>query len=59
MVVPLIMKIEKNFKSGKMLKSAQFCYFYRALRKASVLKIAAKASEAGDFLNTFLRFWGF
>ena len=42
-----------------MLKSAQYFYFYRALRKTSVLKTAAKAFEAGDFLNIFLRFWGF
>ena len=49
MVLPLIMKTEKNFKSEKILKYVQFCYFYRALRKTSVLKIAAKAFEAGDF----------
>ena len=42
-----------------MLKYAQFCYFYRALRKTSVLKLAAKAFEAGNFLNIFLGFWGF
>ena len=39
-----------------MLKYAQFCYFHRALRKTSILRIAAKAFEAGDFLNIFLRF---
>ena len=38
-----------------MLKYAQFCYFYRALRKTSILRIEAKVFEAGDFL----RFWGF
>ena len=59
MALPLIMKIQKNFKSEKMLKYAQFCYFYRALRKTSILRIAAKAFEAGDFLNIFLRVWGF
>ena len=42
-----------------MLKYAQFCYFYRALRKTNILRIAAKAFEAGDFLNIFLRFLGF
>ena len=42
-----------------MLKYAQLCYFYRALRKTSILRIAAEAFEAGDFLNHFLRFWGF
>ena len=42
-----------------MLKFAQFCYFYRAITKTSILRIAAKAFEAGDFLNIFLRFSGF
>ena len=41
-----------------MLKCAQLFYFYRALRKTSVLKSAAKAFEAGDFLNIFSRFGG-
>ena len=27
--------------------------------KSAFLKIAAQAFEAGDFLNIFLRFWGF
>ena len=47
MVLPLIMNTEKNFKQEKILKFNQF------------LKIAAQAFETVDFLNIFLRFWGF
>ena len=50
MVLPLIMKTEKNFKQEKKLKFTQLCNFQRALEKIS---------EAGDFLSNFLRFWGF
>ena len=43
-----------------MVKFAQFCNFYRALRKKiSVLKSAAQAFEAGYYLNILLRFWAF
>ena len=31
---------------------------FKELQKNQFLKIAAQASEAGDFLNIFLRFWG-
>ena len=34
-------------------------FTYTALQKISFLKITAKAFEAADFLNIFLRFWGF
>ena len=29
------------------------------MKKTVLLKIAAQTFEAGDFLNIFLRFWGF
>ena len=45
MVLPLVMKIEKNFKLEKILKHTQFCYLHRALGKVS----AVEAFEAGDF----------
>ena len=38
----------------KMLKLTQFCNFYRALGK-----FAAQAFKSEDFLNIFLRFFGF
>ena len=36
-----------------MVKFTQFCNFEKA---QGFFKIAARASEAGDFLNIFLRF---
>ena len=57
MVLPLIMKTEKNFKLVKVLKFTQFCNFKRDLGKISVL--TAQAFEAKDFLNIFLWFWSF
>ena len=41
---------ENNFKSEKMVKRAQFKKLYEI---SVVLKIAAEAFEAGDFLNIF------
>ena len=38
MVLPLIMKTEKNFKQEKKLKFTQLCNFQRALEKISVSK---------------------
>ena len=57
MVLPLIMKTEKNFiirKNAKIYSS-----FTELQEKSVLLKISAQASEAGDFLNIFLRFRGF
>ena len=42
-----------------MLQFTQFCNFYKALKKATFLKIAAQAFEAGNFHNIFLRLGGF
>ena len=42
-----------------MRKFPQFCIFEKALGKIRVLKSAAQVFEAGNFLNIFLRFWGF
>ena len=50
MALPFLMKIEKNLKLERF---SQFYNFYR------FLAIEVKAFEAGDFLNIFLRFWGF
>ena len=36
-----------------------FVTFKELQEKSAFLKIAAQAFEAGDFLNIFLRFWGF
>ena len=46
--LPLIMKTENNFVTFKGLSE-----------KSAFLKTAAQAFEAGDFLNIFIRFWGF
>ena len=55
-VVPLIIKTETNFEQVKIAKT----YSIFQLSKNSVfLKIAAQASEAGDFFNIYLRFLGF
>ena len=53
MVLPLVMKKEKNFKEEKMLKLTHFCNFKRALGKICVLKIAGETIDAGDFLEIF------
>ena len=47
---------ENNFKSEKMVKRAQFKKLYEI---SVVLKNAAEAFEAGDFLNIFLRTLGY
>ena len=50
------MDAENNFESEKMVKLTQF----KDLQEKSMfLKIAVEAFEAGDFLNIFLRFFGF
>ena len=36
-----------------------FVTFKEVYKKSTFLKIAAQTSEAGDFLNIFLRFLGF
>ena len=53
MVLLLTMKTKNNRKSEKMLKYTQFC---NAERARAFFKTAARASEAGDFLNIFSRF---
>ena len=45
------MKTQKNFKY--LQKFTQFCKFEGLLKKSEFLEIAAKASEARDFLNIF------
>ena len=42
-----------------MLKLLNFVTFKELQEKSAFLKIPAQAYEAGDFLNIFLRFWGF
>ena len=56
MVLPLLMKTEKNFKTEKMLKFTQFVTFRELWGKSTFLKIAAEAFGAEDFLNIFLSF---
>ena len=56
MVLPVIMMTGNNFKQEKMLKFTKFCNFEEVLGKISILKIAAQAFVAGEFLNIFLRF---
>ena len=42
-----------------MLKFAHFLTFKELQEKSEFSKIATQAFEAGDFLNIFVRFWGF
>ena len=42
-----------------MLKLTQIVTFKQLYEKSAFLKIAAQTFEVGDFLNIFLRFWGF
>ena len=50
MVVPLIIKTETNFKQ---VKNAKTYSIFQLSKNSVFLKIAAQASEAGDFLNIF------
>ena len=42
-----------------MLKFTELYQFKGLYKKSVLLKIAAQAFEAGNFLSIFLRFWGF
>ena len=42
-----------------MLKFTNFATFKELQKKSAFLKIAAQIFETGDFLNFFLRRWGF
>ena len=42
-----------------MLKFTQFYYFKELQEKPRFSKIPAESYEAEDFLNIFLRVWGF
>ena len=55
MVLPLIMKTETKIKIRQNAK----IYLNSTTKNQPVLKNTAKAFEAADFLNIFLRFWGF
>ena len=55
MVLPLIMKSEKNEIRKYILLS--FVTFEKLREKLAFLEIAAQTFKAGDFLNTFLRFF--
>ena len=55
MVLPLIMKTETKIKIRQNAK----IYLNSTTKNQPFLKITAKAFEAADFLNIFLRFWGF
>ena len=52
MVLPLIIKTKKIVNK----KNVKIYSVLWILKSSSVFKIAAQASEAGDFLNSFLRF---
>ena len=52
MILPLIIKTEKNLNKINLVN-------FVTLNNSRFLKVEAKAFEAGDFLNIFLRFWGF
>ena len=54
--ITLEIKIRKKLNKKK--SSNLLVTFKELLEKSAFLKIAAQASEAGDFLNIFLRFWG-
>ena len=53
------MGTQNHFKSEKNLNLLNFVTFKGLKEKSAFLKIAAQASEAGDFLDIFLRFLGF
>ena len=52
-IVALVQLIENVVKWGLILDHVQEVW-----ENSAVLKIAAQAFEAGDFLDIFLRFWG-
>ena len=59
MVLPLIMKTEKKLNKKNAETNSFFLTFKKLQEKLTFFKIAARAFEAGDLLNIFLRFSGF